>query len=131
MHGILAFVAGVCVTVGVLLLVFALTGVTYYGITPEGQLAIALTVLVIAVIAIVLLYFGLQSRTYKIETGKEALIGSKGKAITDLDPNGTVRVLGEFWQAFTKDKGIKKGDAVKVVSMEGMFLVVERGEDKA
>ncbi len=131
MHGVLAFVAGVCVTIGVLLVVFALTGVTYYGVTPEEQLAVALTVLAIAVIAIVMLYYGLQSRRYKIETGKEALIGSQGKAATNLTPNGTVRVGGEFWQAYSKQSGIKKGDAVKVLDLDGMFLVVERVEDKA
>jgi membrane-bound serine protease (ClpP class) len=131
MHGVLAFIAGVCATIGVLLLVFALAGVTYYGITPQAQLAIALTALIIAVIAMVILYFALESRKYKIETGKEALIGSSGKAVTDLNPNGTVRVNGEFWQATTKDRAVKTGDSIKVVNMEGMFLVVEPVEDKA
>ncbi len=131
MHGVLAFVAGVCTTIAVVLLVLAFSGVTYYGITPQEQLAIALTALTIALIAMVILYYALQSRKYKIETGKEALIGSVGKATTDLDPNGTVRVNGEFWQATTKEHGISKGDSVKVVNLDGMFLVVNRVEDKA
>ncbi len=131
MHGVLGFVAGVCTTIAVVLIVLAFSGITYYGITPQEQLAIALTALIIAVIAVVILYYALQSRKYKIETGKEALIGSVGKATTDLAPNGTVRVNGEFWQATTKERGINKGDSVKVVSMDGMFLVVERSEDKA
>ncbi len=131
MHGVLAFVAGVCTTIAIVLLVLAFSGVTYYGITPQEQLAIALTALIIAVMALVILYYALQSRKYRIETGKEALMGSVGKAVTDLDPNGTVRVNGEFWQATTREHGIGKGDSVKIVNMEGMFLVVERSEDKA
>jgi len=131
MHGVLAFLAGICATIGVLLLILAASGITYYGITPQAQIAAALTALIIAVIAIVILYYALESRKYKIETGKEALIGSTGKTITDLNPNGTVRVNGEFWQATTKDELIKKGKTVTVTSMEGMFLVVKQSEEKA
>ena len=131
MHGALAFVAGVCTTIGVLLIVFALSGITYYGITPQTQLALALAAILVAAIAAWILYFALKARDYKIQTGKEALIGSTGKAVTDLNPNGTVRVSGEFWQATTKAKPIKTGESVKVVGMDGMFLVVERSEEKA
>jgi membrane-bound serine protease (ClpP class) len=131
MHGVLAFIAGICTTIGILLLALAISGVTYYGVTAQAELSIALTALIIAVIAIVILYYALQSKKYKIETGKEALIGSSGKANTDLNPNGTVRVNGEFWQATTKDEPIKEGKTVKVVGMEGMFLVVKQAEEKA
>jgi membrane-bound serine protease (ClpP class) len=131
MHGVLAFVAGVCTTIGVLLIILALAGITYYGLAPQAQLAVALVVILIAAIAVWILYYGLKAREYKIETGKEALIGSIGKTVTDLNPNGTVRVLGEFWQATTKAESVKSGQTVKVVGMEGMFLVVQAVEEKA
>lgn len=131
MHGALAFVAGICTTISIALLIFALAGITYAGFSPQAETALALVVLTIAVIAIWLLYYGLKSREYKVQTGKEALIGSTGKTTTDLNPNGTIRVNGEFWQATTKKDWIEKDKTVKVTGMEGMFLVVERAEEKA
>jgi membrane-bound serine protease (ClpP class) len=131
MHGALAFVAGICTAIGAFLIVFALSGVTYYGITPQTQLGLALVAIIIATIAVWMLYFALKARDYKIQTGKEALIGSVGRAVTDLTPNGTIRVLGEFWQATTKERTIKEDTTVKVVALEGMFLVVETTEEKA
>ncbi len=131
MHGVLAFIAGVCTTVAVVLIAFALTGITYYGITTQAELATAMIILIIAVIAIIILYFALRAQSNKIETGKEALIDAMGKATTDLDPNGTIRVNGEFWQATAKTNTIKEGKAVRVVGMEGMFLIVQETEEKA
>jgi membrane-bound serine protease (ClpP class) len=131
MHGVLAFIAGVSTTIAVLLFALALSGITYYGITTEELLVLAIIALVVAIISAIILYLALKSRKLKIETGKEALIGSKGKATTDLTPNGTIRVNGEFWQATTKNGAIKEGETVKVVSMEGMFLVVEQVKEKA
>ena len=131
MHGALAFVAGICTAIGAFLIVFALAGVTYYGITPQTQLGLALVAIIIATISVWILYFALKARDYKIQTGKEALIGSTGRAVTDLNPNGTVRVLGEFWQATTKEGTISEGATVKVVALEGMFLVAETVEEKA
>ncbi len=55
----------------------------------------------------------------------------KGIATTDLKPKGEVRVMGEFWEATTKDAIIAAGQPVEVVGMEGMFLVVKPAEQKA
>jgi membrane-bound serine protease (ClpP class) len=131
MHGALAFVAGICTTIAALLLVLALSGITYYGITPQEQVALAIALIAIAVLSAWLLYYALNSRNLKVQTGKEALIGSKGKATTDLNPNGTVRVNGEFWEATSKNGTIRMSEKVKVVGMEGMFLIAEDAEQKA
>jgi membrane-bound serine protease (ClpP class) len=131
MHGAFAFVAGICTTIGALLLVLALSGITYYGITPQEQVALAIVPIAIAVLSSWLLYYALKARKLKVQTGKEALIGSNGKATTDLNPNGTVRVNGEFWEATAKNGWIRMSEPVKVVGMEGMFLIVETIEEKA
>ena len=62
MHGALAFVAGICTAIGAFLIVFALSGVTYYGITPQTQLGLALVAIIIATIAVWMLYFALKAR---------------------------------------------------------------------
>jgi membrane-bound serine protease (ClpP class) len=131
MHGTFAFVAGICTTIGALLLILALSGITYYGITPQEQVALAIVLIAIAVLSSWLLYYALRARKLKVQTGKEALIGSNGKATTDLNPNGTVRVNGEFWEATAKNGWIRMSEPVKVVGMEGMFLIVETIEEKA
>ena len=131
MHGTLAFITGVCTTIAALLLVLAISGITYYGITPIEQLALAITLLTIAAITVWMLYYALKARKLKIQTGKEALIGARGKATTDINPNGTIRVKGEFWEATTENGTIRNGEKVKVVGMEGMFLIVEAAEEKA
>jgi membrane-bound ClpP family serine protease len=131
MHGVLAFVAGICTAIAILLFILGFSGIYYYGIPPQTQIAFAIIALSIAAITTWMLVSALQARKHKIETGKEALIGADGKAATDLNPDGTVRVNGEFWQATTKNGPIKSGDPVKVVDMEGMFLIVKPHEEKA
>jgi membrane-bound serine protease (ClpP class) len=66
-----------------------------------------------------------------VKTGKEALIGAKGIATTDLKPKGEVRVVGEFWEATAKDATIPVGQMVEVVSIDGVYLVVKPVEQKA
>jgi membrane-bound serine protease (ClpP class) len=130
MHPSLTFVAAACLVVVVLLLFSAFQGASYYGFTPEAQLAIAIITLVLVVIIIWMIYNAAKARMYRIKTGKEALIGSMGVAVTDLNPKGEVRVVGEFWQATTQEQLIKKDEKVEVVGMEGMFLVVRSVKEK-
>jgi membrane-bound serine protease (ClpP class) len=125
MHAWLAFIAGILVVVGGLLILSASLGIVFYGLALQIEVAIAIILLIIAGIAAWLFYIGVKAQHKRVKTGKEALIGSKGVASTDLKPKGEVRVLGEFWQATTKGVPIVNGQPVEVVDMEGMFLVVK------
>jgi membrane-bound serine protease (ClpP class) len=131
MHGAVAFFGGFFAIIGTLFLVAAALGISYVGLSFQTQVALAVIVLAIAVIAVWMLYIGLEANRSKIKTGKEALIGSRGIVVTNLNPKGEIRVMGEFWQAIAKDKWIKNGEKVEVVDMEGMFLVVQPVDDKA
>lgn len=131
MHAAVAFLGGVCAVIGAVLLVIAISGINYGGLSIQTEVALAVIVLVIAILAAWMLYKGLAAKGTKIKTGKESLIGAKGIAITDLKPKGEIRVMGEFWQATAKDKWITNGERVEVIDMEGMFLVVKPAEDKA
>ena len=75
-------------------------------------------------------YAGVKAQFKRVKTGKEALIGAKGIAASDLKPKGEVRVMGEFWEATAKDTTIAAGQPIEVVSMEGMVLVVKPAEQK-
>ena len=74
---------------------------------------------------------GVKAQFRRVKTGKEALIGARGIATSDLKPKGEVRVMGEFWEATAKDTTIAAGQAVEVVGMDGVYLVVKPAEQKA
>ena len=57
--------------------------------------------------------------------GPETLIGSVGVAYTDIDPEGEVRVRGEFWRARCLREKVKKGSRVRVLNRKGLVLIVE------
>jgi len=131
MHAGLAFVIGILVTIAAFLFFAGISGTTYYGLAVSVEVTLGITLIIVALIVAVIFYVGVKAQFVRIRTGKEALIGAKGIATTDLQPKGEVRVLGEFWEAITKDGEIVAGQAVEVVGMESMFLVVKPTEQKA
>ncbi len=131
MHAWLAFLAGILVVVGVLLILAADLGIAFYGLAMQVEVIIAIILLVFAAIFAWLFYVGVRAQHKKIKTGREALIGAKGVTTTELAPKGTVRILGEFWQATTGDGSIAPEQEVEVVDMDGMFLVVKPVQQKA
>jgi membrane-bound serine protease (ClpP class) len=61
-------------------------------------------------------------------TGPEAIIGKRGKAVTDLTPEGEVRVGGIVWRAKSFSGDIKQGESVRIKSLEDLVLTVEKAE---
>jgi len=54
------------------------------------------------------------------------VIGSKGKVVSSLVPEGLVRIKGELWVASSAGKKIRVGSEVIVVEQDGLKLVVRR-----
>lgn len=131
MHAGIAFLIGILVTIAAVLFFAAISGTTYYGLAVQVEVTLAVTLTVVALIVAFIFYTGVKAQFRRVKTGKEALIGAKGIATTDLKPKGEVRVMGEFWEATAKDTTIAAGQPVEVVGMEGMFLVVKPAEQKA
>ena len=53
-------------------------------------------------------------------------VGTRGVATTDLAPSGVVRVVSEEWTARSaNDAVIAEGTDVRVVSQDGLTLIVE------
>ena len=61
-------------------------------------------------------------------TGPEAIIGKTGTAVTDLKPDGEVRVGGIVWRARSIQGEIRKGESVRVKSLEDLVLKVGKAE---
>ena len=58
------------------------------------------------------------------------LEGLEGKALTDIDEMGKIKVRGEIWNAQSvKREKIKKGTKVRIVKREGITVEVEPVED--
>jgi membrane protein implicated in regulation of membrane protease activity len=60
------------------------------------------------------------------QVGAETLIGAAGVAITECAPDGQVRIGGTIWEA-RSTAPLATGDAVRVVSRDGLRLTVEPG----
>ena len=131
MHAGLAFVVGILITIAAFLFFFAISGTNYYGLAVSVELTLGVTLIIVAIIIALIFYVGVKAQFRRVKTGKEALIGARGVATSDLKPKGEVRVMGEFWEATSKDTTITAGQAVEVVGMEGMFLLVKPTQQKA
>ena len=83
-------------------------------------------------IAVMVLWLAYSVVTYR--AGSRALrrkpvinipvIGSKGKVVSPLVPEGLVRIKGELWVAKSAGKKIRVGGEVIVVEQDGLKLVV-------
>ncbi|HEX7028880.1 MAG TPA: nodulation protein NfeD [Gammaproteobacteria bacterium] len=57
-------------------------------------------------------------------TGREDMLNSTGEAMEDFTSEGYIRIRGETWKAVS-DLPIKKGQRVRIKSIEGLLLHVE------
>ncbi|RKX61311.1 MAG: nodulation protein NfeD [Thermodesulfobacteriota bacterium] len=70
-------------------------------------------------------YLAVKALRKKPVSGKEALIGKKGKVIEDVTPEkGKIFVEGEIWEA-RSESFIPKGEKVIVIKKEGLILIVK------
>jgi membrane-bound serine protease (ClpP class) len=84
-------------------------------------------VLVFAVFTIALVRLVLQAQRRRPRTGREGLVAQRGRAASELDPEGWVVVQGERWRARAGEP-VAEGDSVVVESVEGLVLRVRKGE---
>jgi membrane-bound serine protease (ClpP class) len=66
----------------------------------------------------------LRSRKRLVITGKEALLGAEGEAVSWQGDEGRVRIQGEVWLARAAGP-LQPGSRVKVVGRDGLILIVE------
>ncbi|MGB5218786.1 MAG: nodulation protein NfeD [Smithella sp.] len=100
--------------------------------TTEPALRLSLQVLIPAVLVasgffIVVIVLAIKAQLRKHFSGSEAMIGSEADVVEDIDPEGKVFVMGEYWIA-KSDKHIPKGSKVKVLRVDGLKLLVEESK---
>ena len=108
----------VCLVVGAMLLIDNRTSIVisqpvFIGVAASGA-AVVVAVTVIA----------LRVRRVPPHVPSR-VVGEVGIALSDVDPQGTVRVFGEEWTAMSSAGPIEAGARVKVVGEQGIKLRVE------
>lgn len=126
--GILGVGAAVCFIIGGLIL-FGGTSPTLPSIGVNRWLLGGFT----AVFAFTAVYVGrtvYQSRRAGREPSRPAIVGATGTVTGELAPTGVVQVQNETWTAVSEDGNvIHVGEAVRVISVDGLILTVFRSED--
>lgn len=60
----------------------------------------------------------------KVVTGQQGILGARGRARTDIAPEGTVFVQGEYWRARAENGAIPSGEPIEVIGLDGFVLRV-------
>jgi membrane-bound serine protease (ClpP class) len=125
-HGLLTIGGAISLLLGSVMLINS----------PFELMQISLTVIITAVALTVLFFLfaigmALKAQRRKPTTGKEALVGERGIALTKFKPasngwaTGQVRVHGEIWKAISQD-AINPNEEIVVRGVEGLTLKVEK-----
>ncbi|MDQ4058719.1 MAG: NfeD family protein [Actinomycetota bacterium] len=83
-----------------------------------------LVIIPLALVEILEIGLWLKLRRVRSITGAEAMVGAKGVALTNCEPDGQVRLKGQTWQAHSR-RGVEAGEAVVVTGMNGIRLEVD------
>ena len=70
---------------------------------------------------------GSQALRRKPMVGLPAMVGSRGKVVSPLAPDGLIRIKGELWEAKSTGRRINTGEEVAVVEQDGLKLIVRKG----
>jgi membrane-bound ClpP family serine protease len=100
---------------------------------PKVDVHLPLFVLVIimlawAAYAIIIYRMGSRALKRKLIVGLPGMVGARGKTVSDLAPEGVVRIKGELWESKAEGRRINAGVWVTVVGQERLKLIVRREE---
>jgi membrane-bound serine protease (ClpP class) len=111
----------------------ALAALLLWGL-PQLGIHLPLPVLILlmaALLAYAVITYRLGSRALRKKpvAGLSDMVGSQGKVVSPLDPQGVVRIKGELWKATSAAGRIDTGEEVTVVRQEGLKLIVRQATE--
>lgn len=80
--------------------------------------------LLIVALSIVLYLKTIEAMRLPVKVGQEEMIGSTGRVVADINPEGKIAYKNELWSAISKET-LRKGSRAKIVGFEGMKAVVQ------
>ncbi len=88
-----------------------------------------LIALMVAWLAFSVFTYRMGSRALKRKpvVGLSDMLGSKGKVVSPLVPEGLIKIKGELWVAKSAGKRIDAGEEIIVVGQDGLKLIVRKG----
>ena len=108
----------------------ALAVIVLFGLPELGvEIPLAgLIALMVAWLAVSVIIYRIGSRALRRKPLEKLpdMIGSQGKVVSPLAPEGLVRIEGELWMAKSASGKINLGNKVAVVEQDGLRLVVRR-----
>lgn len=127
-HGILAIGGIISLFLGATMLIQTPDGAAYLDISMS---IIITSVVVASVIFLLIIGIGLRAQANKVTTGEKAFVGKTGVTLSDLDPEGSMRIYGEIWKAESVSGKIEKGQKVIVEDIKEFKLYVKPVSDDA
>lgn len=124
-YGLLTIGGIACFVAGALIM--------FEGPIPEMRLSIWAVLPVAAAIAGVMIFLlqrVIKAHQERTMTGSEGLVGETGRVISDLDPQGKVKVHGEYWDARCAGDSIDAGARVRVLRLDDGLLEVALVSDE-
>jgi membrane-bound serine protease (ClpP class) len=122
-HGILTIGGVISLIIGSIMLINVESGLEVVMISWE---VIALFVILTVLFFAFAITLGIKAQKRKPTTGTEGLIKKIGTAITDLNPDGTVKIHGEIWNAESIEGKIESKSTVEIVDVQNLKLKVKK-----
>ena len=108
----------------------ALAVIVLFGLPELGvEIPLAgLIALMVVWLAVSVIIYRIGSRALRRKPLEKLpdMVGSQGKVVSPLAPEGLVRIEGELWMAKSASGKINLGNKVAVVEQDGLRLVVRR-----
>jgi len=82
-----------------------------------------------AVIGTFLFIFTSRALKRQVPAGLPSMVGTKGKATTNLAPEGMVKIRGELWSARSTEGDIHTGENIVVTGEERLELLVRKANN--
>lgn len=101
-------------------------------IIPELQVSLWLIIFMAVLIvffSLIILRAILNAMNAPARMGVDRFVGAVGQAITDLSPDGEVKISQQTWSASSIGSNVKAGQKVKVISISGVRLLVTPVDD--
>ena len=122
-HGLLSIGGVISLILGSIMLINTESTLEVIAISWQ---VILVTVILTSAFFIFAIGFGIKAQSLKPTTGIEGIIGEIGETISNLEPEGQIRVHGELWNAESLDGSVSKGTKVKVTQISNLKLMVRK-----
>jgi len=122
-HGVLMLGGIISLVLGSIMLIDVKSA---WGALTISWEVIAMIVIITTLFFLIVIGLGIKAQRRKPATGAEGIVGEIGKAISDLEPNGLVRVHGEIWDAESLDSKIETGSKIIVEQVNNLKLKVKK-----